>query len=206
MSTNLVFFYFWTYPHPLIENQPICGMLSGPPENDRLTPVRESTLCPKRDGKRVQERHVVKTGWSTRIGRTGKDPSLQTWPEPGNERDPCRMRETDAPALRNESLGRYEASSKEFYLDTLFSKRRMEKLEHVDPEVWMWVSFVWMLKWDMHIRRGGWWKLGLNKQLQVCWSGKPAFKKNSELWRYSDLEKYIFYATLMLCTVNFDSG
>lgn len=79
---------------------------------------------------RVQERDGVRTGRSTKTGRTGRGPPPRTQPGAGNERDPCRTSGTDAPAPRSESPGRYEQggdASKVFDLDILFSKRSMER-------------------------------------------------------------------------------
>lgn len=90
MYSSCFYFIFFNYYY----------FSSGPPETDHLTPVKESAHCPRRDG--------VKTGQSAGTGRTGRVPLPWTKQGAGIERDPCPMSEIDAPALRNESPGRYE--------------------------------------------------------------------------------------------------
>lgn len=91
-----VFFFFIVLQRKSVA----VGFSSGPPETDHLTPVKESAHCPRRDG--------VKTGQSAGTGRTGRLHLPWTKQGAGIERDPCPMSEIDAPALRNESPGRYE--------------------------------------------------------------------------------------------------
>lgn len=80
-----------------------------PPETDHRTPVTESARCPRRDGERTQQTDAVRTEQSTETGRTaGRGPPPRTQPEEGNEKDPCHLSGIDVPALRSESLGRYE--------------------------------------------------------------------------------------------------
>ena len=84
---------------------------SGPPETDHLTPVTENAPFPRRDGERAEGKDGERRQgeWSL---ETGRDPPPRTWPRAGNERDPSHSREIDTPALKRESLGRYEGEKR----------------------------------------------------------------------------------------------
>lgn len=117
------------------------GFSSGPLERDHLTTAIKSAHRPRRE--------CVTTRGSTETGKRGRGPLPWTEPGAGIERDPCRMSGTDAPALRSESLGRYEQEGTPvFDLDILFRKKE-------DGELYAcWHMCVCRLCMCVHVKNG----------------------------------------------------